>query len=57
MSIELPLMDGLEIEVDELYELNKSSDAEEGRRAFLEKRTSVFAGRYTSYDPSIRNGA
>ncbi|MCO5396701.1 enoyl-CoA hydratase/isomerase family protein [Ralstonia soli] len=40
-----PLMKGLEMEVDQLYELNKSLDAEEGKRAFLQKRPPVFVGR------------
>lgn len=42
---ELPLAEGLEVEVQQLYELNHSLDAQEGKRAFLEKRAPVFVGR------------
>ncbi|WP_157686695.1 enoyl-CoA hydratase/isomerase family protein [Paraburkholderia phymatum] len=42
---ELPIVEGLKAEVERLAELNKSYDAAEGKRAFLEKRPPVFLGK------------
>ena len=43
-GLELPLMDGLALEMKGLETLLNTADAREGVRAFLEKRKPLFTG-------------